>query len=148
MKGVTFLSGVLLLAVAGQVAAQCTANRVTRRGLDRPCYRTRRSAGRRRARAARTLAIAGRNIHDGAAGSGPLIEWAKGPNDPVDPTHQVGTWLANGRAGTVTYSYNGGGSYTWLVYGDGGGVYSFCTGANGTAVATATIKNGQVGCGF
>ncbi len=147
MKGVTFLSGVLLLAVAGQVAAQCTANRVSGAALigllqDKTVCGTATGAGGSNA------GDRWQEFHDGAAGSGPLIEWAKGPNDPVDPTHQVGTWLANGRAGTVTYSYSGGGSYTWLVYGDGGGVYSFCTGANGTAVATATIKNGQVGCGF
>ena len=46
--------------------------------------------------------------------NGALWEYAKGPNDPVDPSHQVGMWTLeeNGQPGngrpSVRYIYNGG----------------------------------------
>lgn len=77
--------------------------------------------------------------------NGTLWDYKKGANDPVDPTKQVGTWTI--AADAVTYAYTGGPSYTYSVYNDGGGTYSFCTAPNGSAVVSgATFKTGATGC--
>ena len=49
---------------------------------------------------------------------GALIDYKKGPTDPVDPTKQVGTWTVSGNgSGTqVRYSYGQGASYTYKVH--------------------------------
>lgn len=46
---------------------------------------------------------------------GALIDYKKGPSDPVDPTKTVGGWSANGSA--ITYNYTDGGisSYSFAV---------------------------------
>ena len=67
-------------------------------------------------------------VHLGT-GSGTLREYAKGPTDPVDPSHDVGNWSVNTDASTVTYDYDGGSSYTFTVH-DNGGSYSFCLGTS------------------
>jgi hypothetical protein len=81
---------------------------------------------------------------------GTLTEYARGPSDPVDPTHDVGTWaeVGNGANSKVQHNYTGGQSYEWSVHDIGGGSYSFCTEKNGTQVATATLLTGQQACGF
>ena len=78
---------------------------------------------------------------------GELWERAKGPSDPVDPSHRVGTWTLDGTNGrpTVRYDYTGGSSYTFSVHSNGGDNYSFCDGS--TEVATATIITSG-GCVF
>jgi hypothetical protein len=83
--------------------------------------------------------------------SNTLTEYARGPDDPVDETRDVGTWSINNNNSpdaTVTHDYGGGQEYTWSVHHNGGSSYSFCTGPGGTEVATADITpgNGQIAC--
>jgi|SRR6516225_9975511 len=70
---------------------------------------------------------------------GVVVDYKKGPNDPVDPTTPVGTYNIsnNGNAAaTVTYTY-GASSYGYAVYANPGttipnpGSYSFCTTGGG-----------------
>lgn len=68
--------------------------------------------------------------------SGTLTEWARGAGDPVDPSHDVGSWSVNRSTGVLTYAYTGDGSYSYQLFDDGGGKYSLCTAQNGTVEAT------------
>lgn len=78
---------------------------------------------------------------------GALWDYKKGPGDSVDPSKQVGTWIASRTTSSVTYSYTGGSSYTYTIHGPAGGPYSFCTGPNGTEVVSgATFKPGNNSC--
>lgn len=74
--------------------------------------------------------------------SGTLVEYAKGPTDPVDPTHNVGTWSTvvpggSGGVRTVGYDYGGSSNYTFDVYinwddpSNGRGII-FCQSGSGT----------------
>lgn len=86
--------------------------------------------------------------------NGTLTEYAEGATDPLDPTHNVGSWVkvVSGPAPyfqtrTVTYTY-GTNSYTFDVYYRVDGDPSnrpivFCgSGASTTLVATATRPSG------
>ncbi|WP_051906942.1 hypothetical protein [Methylomarinum vadi] len=78
---------------------------------------------------------------------GDLIDYKKGPNDPVDPTTSVGTWRLSNRAGGICYSYGGGNfNYCYSVHDIGNGNYEFCNN-NGLDV-TAKLVPGNGGCGF
>jgi hypothetical protein len=77
---------------------------------------------------------------------GILVEYAKGPNNPVDPRKQVGTWsvLANNTPGAqVRYNYTGdpNSPYTWTLFSLGNNSYLFCTNNGLTPVATANITS-------
>jgi hypothetical protein len=77
--------------------------------------------------------------------NGQLWELAKGSSDPVDPTHQVGSWSTSAAdGGTVTHSYTGGPSYTWTLHTTSEG-YAFCTGVGGSEVAAGSLSSHQ-GC--
>ncbi len=67
--------------------------------------------------------------HNGGA-SGPVVDYKKGPGDPVDPPTPVGTYVVNAD-NTVTYTYGGGGGiYTYDVcLVSSSNTYTFC-GAN------------------
>ncbi len=76
---------------------------------------------------------------------GDLREYAQGPGDPIDPSHDVGTW--SGAGGAITYNYTGGPSYTFSVYADNANPnnpgdlpfnVAFCDGP--TLIATATVQ--------
>lgn len=80
-------------------------------------------------------------------GNGRIYECAQGPEDPVDPSKEVGSWnIINGGQGgvddMVCYTYDGSTvEYCFRVY-ENSGSYSFC---DGTAEkATAQILSG--GC--
>jgi hypothetical protein len=87
-----------------------------------------------------------------------LIDYKKGPNDPVDPTSPVGSWSintvnppggGNDRTQTVTYNYGGTSIYTFSVWaqGPGGtGPYNFCSEQGERDVLNATLINGQGPC--
>jgi hypothetical protein len=68
--------------------------------------------------------------HTGTSGvADNLTEWARGPGDAVDGTRITGTWTANGD--TISYTYNGdGGPYSYTIYDNGSGNYSYCSGAS------------------
>lgn len=89
-------------------------------------------------------------FHQGGGPSGALIDWKKGPTDPVDKSEQVGTWTVtgqgdNGVRATVTHNYGDpGGPYTYSVYKNTtNGTFSFCRGGQDIF---ATILPGQVAC--
>lgn len=104
-------------------------------------------------------------FHSGTtAAGGSLIDYKRGPNDPVDPSKQVGNWSVQnvGAADSyVVYDYGSGGAYSFAVCQAGGSV-SFCgiTPPNaavtntrssrgavaGSNVTGATLINGQNAC--
>jgi len=57
-------------------------------------------------------------LHQGTtAAGGPILDYKRGPSDPVDPSKVVGTYIINAN-NTVTYNYGDpGGPYTWVVTG-------------------------------
>jgi len=78
---------------------------------------------------------------------GDLFEIAQGPNDPVDPSHVVGTWgIQAGTDGNdeVCYTY-GSQTFCFRLYANNGGTYTYCTTGN-QPVATATIINSSGSC--
>lgn len=77
---------------------------------------------------------------------GALIDYKKGPTDPVDPTKQVGTWTVtgNGSGTQVRYNYGQGASYTYKVHTivqDAS--YSLCSGTEDLVVS---MRQGQGPC--
>jgi len=85
-------------------------------------------------------------LHNGGPLTGTMVDYKKGPNDPIDPSEQVGTWSIGGtdnRGVSVTYDYGSGGSYVYSVFNNGNGTYSFCS-TNPEIVAR--IKTGGGGC--
>jgi len=75
---------------------------------------------------------------------GTLIDYKKGPSDPVDPTAPVGSWSASATAGTVTYNYTGDGTYTYSVC-SVGGTYTFVSATAGT-ISGITLLPSQGPC--
>lgn len=79
--------------------------------------------------------------HNGSA-SGSLVDYKKGPTDPVDPTTTVGSYVVNSD-NTVTYAYSGGGTYTYDVcYVSSSNTYTFCGAAYGGRNITGTRIGG------
>jgi hypothetical protein len=90
-------------------------------------------------------------LHDrlhgvGDRGPNPVIDWKRGPNDPVDPSKLVGTYtISNGaNPGTITYDYGAGGIYTYSVKQTGGGIgpafFQYCNVSTGELFnITATV---------
>ncbi len=72
-----------------------------------------------------------------------VIDYKKGPNDPVDPSSTVGTFAvtSSGTDGVITYNYNGGGgTYSYYVQPAGGSQYYFCPSTGAAPVITVTIQ--------
>jgi len=91
--------------------------------------------------------------HRGTGNSGALWDYKRGPNDPVDPSKELGTWAIEGTGNDriIRYTYTAFGpaeSYTFAVYDAGGGTYNFCgAGASpGTDVTGATVRTGSTSC--
>lgn len=86
--------------------------------------------------------------HQGSASAGgTLTEYAKGPADPNDPTHDVGSWSPSGD--DVTYSYTSGGSYTFELWQPAGSTsYTFCEAGAGSATVAVidALIPGQASC--
>jgi len=144
MNKVTILMGCLGFAWAGQAAAQCTANTRLNSASDIEAH-------------LQDMTVCGTGVgasagdqwqewHQTSSG-GTLTEYAKGTGDPVDPTHDVGTWSTSGAGSNavVTYVYDGGDSYSFNVHVDGSTTY-FCN--DTTEVANAFLLSGQQSCGF
>ena len=52
--------------------------------------------------------------------AGNVTDYKKGPSDPIDPTAVVGSYTIDTVINTITYSYTGGGIYTYTVTTAGG----------------------------
>jgi len=150
MKRIAILAGCALLGIGGQVAAACTVGtRVqdlngTSGGSGNGLLGDKTVCG------TGINASAGDKWQEWHQTGGTLTEYALGSN-PVDPTHNVGSWSVasnNTATATVTHNYGSGGSFTWSVHDNGSGSYSFCTGTSGTELVTATLLSGQQSCGF
>lgn len=76
-----------------------------------------------------------------------LIDYKKGPSDPVDPTKTVGLWNTSGTGtnSVVTYDYGPGQVYSYEVHLNGT-QYSLC-GVSGAPTLDVTLLPGQVPCG-
>lgn len=73
---------------------------------------------------------------------GALVDYKRGPTNPVDPSETVGTWSLSGtdsRAVFVVHNYGGGGTYTYSVWANSDGTHSFC-GAGVPPEIVAKIK--------
>ena len=82
---------------------------------------------------------------DHCLGSGALYKVGLGPNDPIDPRKQVGTWTYDNTAATVTYNYDGnpGSKFTWTVkYNRRTG--NICWEGNGQAIAYGTATDNSL----
>lgn len=79
---------------------------------------------------------------------GTLIDYKKGPSDPVDPTKTVGSWSTSGTGANsvVTHNYGSGGTYSYKVHLNGA-QYSLC-GVTNSLQLDVTLPSGQVSCGF
>ncbi len=61
---------------------------------------------------------------------GALWDYKRGPGHAVDPSKAIGTWSVGGQDGRgvfVRYDYSGGQSYTYAVWDNRNGTYSFCS---------------------
>ena len=71
---------------------------------------------------------------------GQLWDYKLGPSHKVDPSKELGSWSVGGVDDSeVTYNYTAFGSlvsYTFTVFDNGNGTYSFCEGAAENIVAT------------
>ncbi|MBI3772163.1 MAG: hypothetical protein HY272_05650 [Gammaproteobacteria bacterium] len=69
---------------------------------------------------------------------GELWDYKRGDGHPIDPRKKVGTWAVSGSGANtiVTYTYTPGGTYSYGVWDNGGGSYSFC----GTGGMDFTVK--------
>ena len=79
--------------------------------------------------------------------SGILTEYKLGPDDPVDPSEDVGTWWADNNNSKITHVYNqanGGGAWAWAICVKGSGALPpiVLVDFNGTAY----LKSGNGGC--
>lgn len=82
--------------------------------------------------------------------SGQLWDYKLGDGHPVDPRKQLGSWTITGNGSgantAVQYSYSDGGTYTYEVWLNTDGSYSFCDA--GTVNLDATVRPGiNTGCG-
>lgn len=80
-------------------------------------------------------------LHSG----GLVLDYKKGPNDPVDPSdtasHPTGSYAysSSGTDGTVTYTY-GGTSYSYFIQAGSGSSYYFCPTNGAASVLNITVQ--------
>jgi hypothetical protein len=80
--------------------------------------------------------------------AGNVIDYKKGPGDPIDPSKQIGSYSISGSSnGTIQYTYDGGGSFTYQIWGatpvTTGTTYDFCNGGTPLPIA---VQAGTSGC--
>jgi hypothetical protein len=81
--------------------------------------------------------------HQGSGG-GALVDYKKGPSDPVDPSKEVGSWNISGTGtnAVVNYNYSGGGTYSYAVLDNKDGTYSFCGNGTGEEIVATIVPAG------
>ena len=143
MKKITCMVVLLMVALTGYAMAECSGNRIGE------------VAGKLEA------LLTGKLVNGFETGgsdtwqevhctNSKLFELAKGAEDPVDPSHVVGTWTiedrgaASGVDEVVCYIYSGGGKYCFRIY-ENSGSYTFCD-EDGIEKATADIVVSPVTC--
>jgi hypothetical protein len=149
MKRILLLSALFLAVASGDAMAICSGTKVTdiKAALEEKLVCAKATAAHPNPSDTWT------EEHKTIAGAtGILIEYAKGPGDPIDPEKRVGTWgVTTGRDGlpAVVYKYNNSAALTfvWTLFFQGGNSYKFCTTDNNTAIATAAITNLPVNAG-
>lgn len=79
-------------------------------------------------------------------GNGSLVDYKRGPSDPVDPTETLGTWAVTGTGANtvVTYNYGSGGVYVFNVCQSGSSI-GFCPSGTATPTVNGTLKTGTGG---
>ena len=133
MRKTTLAGFALLFGFAGVAAADCLSPSIT-------------AAGQIRGVIVGNTVCANlgserwQEYHSGSGNSGALIDYKKGPSDPVDPSKTVGSWSISG--GQVIYNYGSGGTYAYTLHNNGGGSYTFCGARN----IDATFRPGQGAC--
>jgi len=151
MMRIVFLSFLLLGVALGNAIGACQGPRIG----DQPNELERFIANNRLA--CGTATSGNDKWQEEHRADGVLFERAKGPNDPIDPSHQVGTWAIENRVPAdnspaddfICYSYSGGSRYCFRLYGQSNTPesISFCDAA-GNEVATVAFRNLNNTCGF
>lgn len=77
---------------------------------------------------------------------GSLVDYKKGPSDPVDPSKTVGSWSIDTATNQIVHSYTGGSTFKWTVH-KAGDRYSFCNASGEQVVALIPPGMGTSGCG-
>jgi hypothetical protein len=137
MRSVILVAGLLSVAGVGNASAQC-APQMTLSQLQA-------LLSNRTACVGITPSATWSEWHNGTT-TGSVVDWKKGPGDPVDPTAIVGTYAITGdtQGSAITYIYASA-SYTYTVTQGVGPVYTFCPAGGGTNFSV-TIKTGQTPC--
>lgn len=143
MKKSSMLAGAAALMFTGHAAASCSDE--TRLKISAGSDEISSHLAGKTVCGAGMGANAGNRWQEFHSTGGTLTEYARGPRDPVDPSHDVGSWSTSGvgNSSVVNYSYTGGDSYSFSVHRSGNMTY-FCNG--GAAVASAVVISG-LGCG-
>jgi hypothetical protein len=146
MRSAILFTGALLGALSGGAVADCTNNRVTGNAIttllngNLVCGRP----------AAAYPGAATDRWQEEHLNGGTLVDYKKGPSDPVDPRATMGTWARSGNS--VVYVYNRFPPPVTVTYdgiyqvGTTGNTYSFCQGSS-EIVRANVVPNGGTGCG-
>jgi hypothetical protein len=137
LRSVILVAGVLSVAGVGNAAAQCAPQM--------PLSQLQTLLPNNTACVGTTPNATWSEWHNGTS-TGSVVDWKKGPGDPVDPTEVVGTYVITGtnEGSAVIYTY-GSTSYTYTVTQGAGPVYTFCP-VGGGPNFSVTIKAGQTSC--
>ncbi|MBG6080408.1 hypothetical protein [Rubrivivax gelatinosus] len=132
-----FVAGLLLAATASVFAQEC------------PDGTTRLSRGQINSQIIGNTMCAtsgGDRWQEYHASSGDLIDYKKGPADPVDPSEKVGTWVINGAvANTVLVHRYDSQSFSWAVCAVPAGGYTLIS-SSGVTIPNVSVRAGQGGC--
>jgi hypothetical protein len=141
----------LVLAPGAQAQCSCATNQVTNSAAAQNL----------------SLALAGNTVcvakgggrwqnqewHQGGPAGGALIDFKKGPTDPIDPTKGVGTWSISGadEDTRVTYSYVPAGVGSYAVCSSKsqpgpGDTIGFCANTTSSSTIAATLQAGVGAC--
>ncbi len=144
----------LVLAPGAQAQCSCATNQVTNSATDSNAQNLSTTLS------GHTVCVAKsgggwqhQEWHQGGPASGAIIDYKKGPADPIDPTTALGTWSTNGTGASsrIIYSYSGGSIGVYAVCSSKsqpavGDTIGFCADSNSPATIAATVESGGTGC--